>query len=277
MDELLTTALDAADDASRLLLDYFGRRDLEVEAKQPNDFVSEADRASEEAILALIRERHPEHAILSEETGWSGVEGAEMVWVVDPLDGTTNFLHGLPVWAVSIACLQQRVPQVGVIAEPMTGKVFSGTLGGGAHCGDQRLSVSGRTSLDQAFLATGFPFKAKAALPLYLDIFDSAFRRGQSIRRTGAAALDLAYTAAGTYDGFFEFKLSPWDLAAGALLIDEAGGRISDLDGDADYLRSGSVLAGAPGTWQALVELLAELGGEAALAGQLEAVPHRGA
>lgn len=275
MNELLNTALDAAADASRLLLEYFGRRDLEVEAKQANDFVSEADRASEETILTLIGERHPEHAILSEEAGWGGVDGSDYVWVVDPLDGTTNFLHGLPVWAVSIGCLKDRVPQVGVIAEPVTGKVFSGALGEGAWCNDQRLEVSKREGLDAAFLATGFPFKAKDALPLYLDLFASVFRRARAVRRTGAAAIDLAYTAAGTYDGFFEFELSPWDLAAGALLIEEAGGRISDLDGGEGFLNTGSVLAGTPGTWRDLVELLAELGGEAALATYLDDAGNR--
>lgn len=275
MNELLNTALDAAADASRLLLEYFGRRDLEVEAKQANDFVSEADRASEETILTLIGERHPDHAILSEEAGWSGVDGSDYVWVVDPLDGTTNFLHGLPVWAVSIGCLKDRVPQVGVIAEPVTGKVFSAARGEGAWSNDQRLEVSAREGLDEAFLATGFPFKAKRALPLYLEIFEAAFRRGRSIRRTGSAALDLAYTAAGTYDGFFEFELSPWDLAAGALLIEEAGGRISDLDGGDGFLDTGSVLAGTPGTWKGLVGLLAELGGEAALAACLDDAGNR--
>lgn len=269
MDELLATALDAADAASTVLKDHFGSTELAVEAKQANDFVTAADRASEEVILRMLRERHPDHPILSEEAGWSGVEEGEFVWVVDPLDGTTNFLHGLPVWAVSIGCLRHRRPVVGVIAEPVTGRVFSAARGEGARCGDRRLTVSSRTDLEGAFLATGFPFKAKDALPLYLDLFEAVFRRAQAVRRTGAAAIDLAYTAAGTYDGFFEFKLSPWDLAAGTVLIEEAGGRISNLDGEDDFLTSGNVLAGTPGTWAALVEVLTGLGGERALEAHL--------
>ena len=269
MNDLLATALDAAKAASGILQDHFGRADLGVEAKQANDFVTAADRASERCILDCIRQRHPDHAILSEEDGWSGVRGAEFVWVVDPLDGTTNFLHGLPVWAVSIGCLRDRRPVLGVIAEPMTGKVFRAVSGDGAYCGDERLRVSQRQGLESAFLATGFPFKAKAALGLYLQVFEAAFRVARAIRRTGAAAIDLAYTAQGTYDGFFEFLLSPWDLAAGTVLIEEAGGRVSDLDGDSDFLDSGSVLAGAPGAWEGLVGILAALGGEAELARRL--------
>ncbi len=294
MQSLLQTALDAADLASEVLLDYFGRENLEAEAKQSNDFVTAADKASEQAILELIRQRHPQHSILSEEAGWSGVADAEYVWVVDPLDGTTNFLHRLPVWGVSIACLRNGEPVVGVVAEPVTGKIFSAAKGQGAYCqrghcqrehcqsgngrssnrqssGGQKeaISVSGLNGIDGAFVATGFPFKAKDALPLYLDIFESVFRRARAVRRTGAAVLDLAYTAAGTYDGFFEFKLSPWDLAAGAILIQEAGGKVSNLDGGADFLNSGSVLAGTPDTWRELVEIVAKFGGEQKLASSL--------
>lgn len=270
MRELLATALDAAGAASDVLEDHFGSANLAVETKRANDFVTAADKASEEVILRLVRERHPDHAILSEEAGWSGIDDGEYVWIVDPLDGTTNFMHGLPVWAVSIGCLRHRRPLVGVIAEPITGKVFSAVRGEGAHCGGRRLAVSSKEGLDGAFLATGFPFKAKDALPLYLDLFEAVFRRAQAVRRTGAAAIDLAYTAAGTYDGFFEFKLSPWDLAAGTVLIEEAGGRISNLDGENDFLASGNVLAGTPGTWAELVEVLTALGGERSLEARLQ-------
>ncbi len=270
MNELLATALGAASDASKVLLDYVGRSDLGVEAKQANDFVTAADHASERCILGRIRQQHPDHAILSEEDGWSGVRDAEFVWVVDPLDGTTNFLQGLPVWAVSIGCLRDGQPILGVIAEPMTGRVFHAVTGEGSYCGDERLRVSQRQGIEGAFLATGFPFKAKAALGLYLQVFENLFRSARAIRRTGAAAIDLAYTARGTYDGFFEFLLSPWDLAAGAVLIQEAGGKVSDLDGGGDFFDSGSVLAGAPGTWLALVSALNLLGGEQELARRLQ-------
>ncbi len=273
MNEILQTALEASRAACEVLRSHFGRVGLGVEAKSVNDFVTEADHASEAAILKVLNERHPEHSVLSEEAGWSGLDGAEYVWVVDPLDGTTNFLHGLPVWAVSIACLKNRQPVVGVIVEPMMEKTFSAVAGSGAFCDGRPIHVSDRDGLDGAFLATGFPFKAKDALELYLRGFASVFRHARAVRRTGAAALDLAYTATGTYDGFFEFRLSPWDLAAGQVILLEAGGRITNLDGEADILSRGSVIAGAPGTWAGLLEVMDELGGEATLEELLQGKP----
>ena len=249
--EILGVAVRAAEAGARELRERFRSVELEVEAKAKNDLVTSADRASERAVIASIRSAFPEHAILAEEAGWSNC-GGEMQWVVDPLDGTNNFLQGLPMFCVSIACLERGEPVAAVVLDPLREERYVATRGGGAFRNEQRLQVSACEGLDGAFLATGYPFRAHATLDLYLDVFRAVFLRARAIRRCGAAALDLAYTAAGTYDGFFEFRLSPWDIAAGVLLIEEAGGRVSDLDGGREYFREGNVLAGAEGTWAEL-------------------------
>jgi len=177
--------------------------------------------------------------------------------VVDPLDGTTNFLQGIPIYAVSVACVQGNTIQAGAILDPEGGNLFTAGRGLGASWNGAPMHVSAKPGLEGAFLATGFPFKAQEALDGYLDVFRAAFLQCRAIRRMGAAALDLAYTAAGVFDGFFEFRLAPWDIAAGALLIEEAGGKISDLDGGDRYLANGNVVAGSP---HVHAELLASVG-----------------
>ena len=251
---LLAAAIAAAEAGAEVLGRYFRSGRLRVDVKGQHDFVTQADRESEAALVAEILARFPDHRILAEEG--SAHEGArsDYEWVIDPLDGTTNFLQGLPVWAVSIACRRGDELLAGVVLDPEGGNLFTATRGGGAHWNGRPMRVAPRPSLDDAFLATGYPFRARAALDLYLALFRSVFSRARAIRRCGAAALDLAYTAAGVYDGFFELRLSPWDVAAGALLVLEAGGELSDFDGAARYLVSGNVLAGPAGVRAGLAE-----------------------
>jgi myo-inositol-1(or 4)-monophosphatase len=262
--ELLAVTEAAAQAGGRVLLDWYGRADLEVERKAQNDFVTRADRESEQAVLAVIRAHFPDHGVLAEEGGLSG-EGAELQWVIDPLDGTTNFTQGLPFFCVSVACLERGRPVVGAVLDPLRQELFVASRGGGARRNGRPIRVSERRSLDGAFLATGYPFRAHAALDAYLDAFREIFLETRAIRRCGAAALDLAYTAAGIFDGFFEFRLSPWDIAAGALLLEEAGGQLSDLDGGAGYLFGGNVVAGAPGVQDELLAAIRRHASEALL------------
>jgi len=245
--ELLETALEAARAGAAVLARYFRDDALEVEHKAANDFVSRADRESEEAAVAVVRRRHPGHGILAEEGGGRVTTGgADVEWLIDPLDGTTNFLQGLPVFCISVACRRGEELLAGIVLDPTRDDVFAAARGAGARWNGRPVAVSRRPGLAGAFLATGYPFKAKAALDEYLAIFRDAFVAAKSIRRCGAAALDLAYTAAGVYDGFFEFRLSPWDLGAGVLLVEEAGGVVTDLDGGRRFMAGGNIVAGGP-------------------------------
>lgn len=262
---LLETAIEAARAGAEELLPRFRRGDLAVRAKSAHDFVSEADEASEVAVLATLRGRYPAHSILSEEEGVIGGSDRRHVWVVDPLDGTTNYLHGLPTWGVSVACMRDGVVVAAAVLDPLNDQLFVAELGGGAEWNGDPMAVSARPGAAGAFLATGYPFKARAALDHYLGAFKAVFLEAKAIRRCGAAVLDLAHTAAGVYDGFFEFRLAPWDLAAGTLLIAEAGGAVSDLDGGAAYLRSGNLVAGAPAVHAELLELIAPHASESVL------------
>ncbi len=221
----------------------------EIDEKARNDFVTAADRASEDAITALVRERFPDHRILAEESGWTGSadDGTAPVWVIDPLDGTTNFVHGFPHFAVSIGVLVEQRPTFGVVLDPVKGDIFRAGPKVGATWNGAPCRISARSSLAGALLSTGFPFRAHPYLDPYLAIFRDVFLGAKAVRRPGAAALDLAYVACGIFDGFFEFQLSPWDMAAGAALVREAGGMITDMDGSDDFLESGDVLCGTPG------------------------------
>ena len=262
---LLDTATASARAGGAVLRRLFGDSALDVRRKGANDFVTRADRESEEAVISAIRERFPDHRILTEEAGVLD-GGDEHEWVIDPLDGTTNFLQGLPVFCVSVACRRRGELLAGAVYEPLADRMFAAARGAGATLNGEPIRVSRRAGLADAFLATGYPFRAHAALDLYLEIFREIFLQVRAIRRCGAAALDLAHTAAGVYDGFFEFRLSPWDLAAGVLLVREAGGRVSDLDGGERFLENGNVVAGAPGVQPELLRVVAGRGGEAALA-----------
>ncbi len=263
--DFLETAELAAREGGRIVERFFRSAGLEVDRKGTNDFVTAADRASEAAIVELILERHPEHSILAEEGGELGSAGSSHRWFVDPLDGTTNFMEGLPVYAVSIACSAEGRVVAAAVLEPRSGNLFKASRGGGACWNGEPMRVSTRSRLKGAFMATGYPFRARAAIDLYLGLFRAVYLEAKALRRTGAAALDLAYTAAGVYDGFFEFRLAPWDIAAGALLIEEAGGRVSDLDGGDKYLESGNVLAGTPGVHSDLLATVSSRVSEAEL------------
>jgi myo-inositol-1(or 4)-monophosphatase len=257
-EELLETAISAARAGADVLRRYFRRDGLQVSRKGQNDFVTEADKASEAAVLAEIHRRFPDHRILAEEGGAADLNReSEHEWLVDPLDGTTNFLQGLPVWCVSVACRRAGRLVAGVVLDPEGDNLFAAARGRGATWNGRPMSVSPHPGLDGAFLATGYPFRALPTLDLYLAIFRDAFRRSKAIRRCGSAALDLAYTAAGVYDGFFEFRLSPWDIGAGILLIEEAGGAVTDLDGGTGYFQGGNVVAGGKAVQRELWEVAA--------------------
>lgn len=243
-EELARTAAAAARVGAEQLLRRFRDQSVEIQAKAEHDLVSEADRESEAAILEFLQQRLPDHKILSEEAGAVGPGHAGYEWIVDPLDGTNNFLQGLPIWGISVACRAGAELVAGAILDPLGDNLFTAARGEGAFWNGQAMRVSKQEGLAGSFLATGYPFRARGALDSYLLVFRDVFLQARAVRRCGAACLDLAYTAAGVYDGFFEFRLSAWDLAAGALLIEEAGGRVSDLEGGADYLDTGNLVAG---------------------------------
>lgn len=256
-EDLLATAIVAAQTGAEIVRHYFRSTGLEVRRKGRNDFVTQADKESEAAILAEILRRHPGHRILAEEGGGADIGGdSEYQWLVDPLDGTTNFLQGLPVYSVSIACRKGDEVVAGVIQDPEGGNVFSAVRGGGAWWNGRRMEAARRGGLDGAFLATGYPFRALPTLEVYLSIFRDVFQHAKALRRCGSAALDLAYTAAGVYDGFFEFRLSPWDIGAGIVLIEEAGGVVTDVDGGRRYFAGGNVVAGGPAVQTELLEIV---------------------
>jgi myo-inositol-1(or 4)-monophosphatase len=230
---------------------------LRVETKSPNDFVTEVDRAAEEAIIQVLREAYPSHSILAEESGETGPEAdTEYQWIIDPLDGTTNFIHGFPQYAISIALARKGVVEQAVVFDPNRNELFTASKGAGAFLNDRRIRVSKRLKLQDALVGTGFPYRQFSHVDTYLAIFKELTQKTAGLRRPGAAALDLAYVAAGRLDAFWEFGLSPWDMAAGSLLISEAGGLVSDLSGESGYLASGNVVAGTPKVFPQLLQLI---------------------
>ncbi len=234
---------------------------VKVSKKQHNDFVTEVDKAAEATIIETLLTAYPEHAILAEESGqsWTSTpanEQPDYVWIIDPLDGTTNFIHGFPQYCVSIGLAHKGQMTQAVIYDPTRNDLFTATRGRGAYLNDKRLRVSKRTKMADALLGTGFPFRDLSTLDRYLGMFRLMTEQSAGLRRPGAAALDLAYVAAGRLDGFFEIGLAPWDIAAGSLLVTEAGGLIGDFQGDADYLYTGNVLAGNPKIFAQLVQTL---------------------
>ncbi len=228
---------------------------LSVTQKAINDFVSEVDHEAEQTIIRALLEAYPSHSILAEESGAAGK--SEFQWIIDPLDGTTNFLHGFPHYAVSIALAHKGVLTHAVIYDPVRNDLFTATRGSGAFLNDHRLRVSKRTKLQQSLIGTGFPFREFARIDTYLAMFRDLTQKTTGLRRAGAATLDLAYVAAGRLDGFWEFGLGPWDIAAGSLLITEAGGLVGDLEGNSGYLESGNVVAANPKIFAQLIQALA--------------------
>jgi myo-inositol-1(or 4)-monophosphatase len=257
MHALLNVAVMAARRAgSTLIKKMVNLEKLKVEQKGHNDFVSEADLAAEKAIINCILKHYPEHAILAEE---SGVQGeSDTVWIIDPLDGTTNFLHGFPVFAVSIGVQVNGRMEHGVVYDPLRQELFTATRGQGAHLEGRRIRVSGQKQPERSLIGTGFPYRqADQEIGPYMEMLGKVLAGTAGVRRPGAAALDLAYVAAGRLDAFWETGLKPWDLAAGSLLIREAGGIISGLDGSEGFLDSGHVLTGTPKIYAAIAKLCA--------------------
>lgn len=231
---------------------------LNVGVKQQSDYVTEVDRAAEAAIITVLQDAYPAYGILAEESGLAGTDAnAEFQWIIDPLDGTTNFLHGFPQYAISIALAQKGVITQAVIYDPVRNDLFTASKGRGAFLNESRLRVSKRDYLKPSLIGTGFPYRQLDHLEAYLGMMRDVIKNTAGIRRPGAASLDLAYVAAGRLDGFWEIGLSKWDIAAGALLITEAGGMVGDLQGNERYLESGNIVAGTPKVFAQLLPLLA--------------------
>ena len=228
---------------------------LKVRAKQARDFVTQVDDAAEQAILDVVRKAYPAHGILAEESGASAGDG-EYVWIIDPLDGTTNFIHGFPQYCVSIGVQRRGALAHAVVYDPPRNELFTASRGGGAFLNDRRIRVSKCARLDEALVGTGFPFKELTRLDLYTRQLTTMMRTSAGVRRAGSAALDFAYVACGRLDAFWEMGLSAWDMAAGALLVQEAGGLVGDLEGEQSYLESGDVCAATPKVFPALLEAL---------------------
>lgn len=257
MHPMLNTAIKAARKAGNLI--NRASRDIDlikVESKRRNDFVTEVDRAAEAAIIEVLREAYPNHAILAEESGQTAGSQGEFVWIIDPLDGTTNFIHGVPQYAVSIGLRHKGVMTQGVIYDPAKNELFTATRGAGAFLNDKRMRVSKRDRINDALIGTGFPFSKIDNLERYIGMFRKVTQNCAGIRRPGAAALDLAYVAAGRFDGFWEMGLSPWDLAAGSLLVLEAGGLVGDFAGESGYFESGEIVAGNAKVFAQLLSLI---------------------
>jgi myo-inositol-1(or 4)-monophosphatase len=255
MQAFLNTAVKAARRAGEIAVRAQKRLDeLEVREKSRNEFVTQVDQAAEQAIIATIRERYPDHAVVAEESGASGQN--EFTWIIDPLDGTTNYVHGFPVFAVSIALRRRDQLEVGVVYDPTRQELFTAIRGSGVQVDGRRVRVSGRRELDGSLLATGFPYRSNIRyLTPYLGMLRAVMERTAGVRRPGSAALDLAYVAAGRTDGFFEFGLAAWDIAAGMLMVQEGGGLVSGLTPE-PVIDSGNILAGSPKIHDALRELL---------------------
>ena len=252
----LNTAIKAARRAGNLISRSARNVDLlKVETKRSNDFVTEVDRAAEQEILDVLTKAYPDHSILAEESGQKG-QSSEYQWIIDPLDGTTNFIHGFPQYGVSIALSHKGMMTQAVVYDPTRNDLFTATRGGGAFLNERRIRVSKRTRLNEALIGTGFPFRDFKHLDPYMAAFRELTQKCAGIRRPGAAALDLAYVAAGRLDGFWEIGLSPWDMAAGSLLIQEAGGLVTDFEGNQDFLSSGEIVAGTPKILPQLLQVL---------------------
>jgi len=255
---MLNTAVKAARSAGALINRASMDIDLlKVNTKAPNDFVTEVDQAAEKVIIETLLAAYPGHGILAEESGRAhGAKDSEYVWIIDPLDGTTNFIHGLPVYAVSIALAHRGQVQQAVVYDPTRNDLFYASRGRGAFCNDKRLRVSKRLRLAESLIGTGFPFRKGDDFKRYMQMFEDVMQHCAGLRRPGAAALDLCYVAAGHYDGFFETGLQPWDMAAGSLMITEAGGLVGNFTGEADFLYKCEVVAGNPKVYAQLVSIL---------------------
>jgi len=255
MHPMLNIAIRAARSAGNIIIRNLDRVDrLTIQSKDRNDFVTEVDRQAEDEIISILRKAFPQHGILAEESGSHA--GDEYQWIIDPLDGTTNFLHGFPQFAVSIALQHKGRLEQAVVYDPVLQELFTASRGAGAQLNDRRIRVTKHGQLEGALLGTGFPFKAQQHLDAYLDMFRALFPQTAGIRRPGSAALDLSYVACGRLDGFWEIGLNTWDMAAGVLLIQEAGGLCSDFMGGHDYLKNGNIVTANPKLFQQLLKAI---------------------
>jgi len=255
MHPMLNIAVKAARSAGNII--NRASRNLDIvsaKEKAANDYVSEVDRDAEQTIIKTLRDAYPDHSILAEESGATGQ--SEYCWIIDPLDGTTNFLHGFPQYAVSIALAHKGVITQAAIYDPSRNDLFTATRGRGAYLNETRLRVGKRATLKSSLIGTGFPFRQFEHIDAYLAMFRDMMRNSAGVRRAGAAALDLAYVAAGRLDGFWEIGLSPWDMAAGSLLITEAGGLVGDLEGEDRFMQNGNIIGGNPKIFAQLIQLL---------------------
>lgn len=253
MHAMLNIAVRAARAAGRVAVKSFNEpQHLEVQSKGLHDYVTNVDKACEQVIISTILKSYPDHQILAEESGESGAQG-DYQWIIDPIDGTTNFMRGIPHFCISIALAHKGTVQHAVVYDPVREEMFTASRGAGAQLNGYRIRVSGGKDLNGALLATGFPFRMKHFLPDYQKVFNKFFEQAADVRRAGAAALDLAYVAAGRFDGFWEAGLNIWDTAAGELLVREAGGVVTDFAGGMNHTKSGNIVAGAPKVLQAMV------------------------
>jgi myo-inositol-1(or 4)-monophosphatase len=256
MHPILNNAVKAAREAGRIInraSNDVGA--LNIQSKSINDFVSEVDHAAEAAIINILKDAYPDHGFLGEESGDTNKE-AENIWIIDPLDGTTNFLHNFPQYCVSIALQQSGVLTQAVIYDPVRNDLFTATKGRGAFLNDKRIRVSNRAKLQQSLIGTGFPFRDFTHLDTYLAMMKDMIKKTTGIRRPGSAALDLAYVAAGYTDGFFEINLSAWDIAAGGLMVQEAGGIVGDFEGNESWLQTGNIVAANPKVFAQMLQTL---------------------
>ena len=252
---LVNIAVRAARRAGDVIIRASDRLDqIKIATKTPNDFVSEVDQHAEREIIHIIRKAYPDHSILAEESG--DHEGSEFQWIIDPLDGTTNYLHRFPQYAVSIAIKQKNRLEHGVVYDPLKDELFTASRGQGAQLNGRRIRVSQASGLEGALLGTGFPFKDQRNLDVYVETLKAMIVPTAGVRRPGSAALDLAYVAAGRLDGFWELALNPWDMAAGLVLIQEAGGMVADIDGSPQLLETGNVVAGNPKVFKEMIKIL---------------------
>ena len=256
MQPLLNIAVSAARQAGDVIVRHIEQLDrIKITAKSHDEYFSEVDIKAEQAIINAIHKAYPEHGIIAEESGIHN-EGAESVWIIDPLDGTNNYLHGFPYYAVSIALRVKNRIEHGVVYDPLRHECFAASRGRGARLNDRRLRVSKQTLLSSSLLGTGFHMNNVASMQRYLPTLEALIGKCAGIRRTGSAALDLAYVASGRLDGYWELGLRPWDIAAGTLLVQEAGGLISDPQGGEDYLKHGDIIAGTPKVFKTLLQTL---------------------
>jgi myo-inositol-1(or 4)-monophosphatase len=256
---MLTIALRAGRKAAEIIERAFQRLDiLTIENKGSNDFVTEVDRAAEQDIIYHLRKAYPDHSIRGEEGGFQQGKNPDYEWIIDPLDGTTNFIHGIPHFAVSIGCKYKGQLEHAVVIDPIKREEFTASRGRGAMLNDRRIRVSPRRSLDGALIGTGIPFNGFSLehIDAYLACTKEIAGQTAGIRRAGSAALDLAYVAAGRYDAFWEMNLKQWDIAGGILLVKEAGGLVSDFNGGVNYLESGHIVCGTPKVFKPVLQVV---------------------